>query len=591
MSVKIKLQLKLKKPQFNVIDLFCGCGGMTKGLTDAGLHVIAGIDIWQTAIDTYARNFSHNAVCADLTKLAPEDFQKIVGIEKNAIDIIVGSPPCFLAGSKILTDIGYKNIEDVVLTDKLLSHTGVFRNIVNCQKKTYNGEVYELLVECHPSPIRCTKDHPFYVRSKIGDGLFTPPTWKSADKLTNCDYLGMVINRREIVPKFTLGDINFDFNDPARWYIIGYIVGHNHLFDICGNESMDLINQSTDFWKYILDMFSDNIIPEWVQDAPNELISEFIRGYGQSTPLSTDMLYGLQRLHQKLGHLGSPNVYKEGDYVWFPLNNISKCNATNISVYNFEVEIDNSYVVENVIAHNCQGFSIAGKRDKNDPRNSLFMEYVKYLDYFQPKAFMLENVIGILSMKTGDGNHVIDIILDSLGRNYNCITCKLYASDFEVPQNRRRTIIIGIRKDLNKHPYEPQPILSVVNRVPVGTFLLPREQVDNSYYLSDRARDGIMRKKQQSRENGNGFGAQFLDINKPSYTIPARYWKDGYDALVKYSDNEIRRLTILELQRIQSFPDNFQFQGSKKDIIIQIGNAVACRFAYHLGKHLINILQ
>ena len=80
-------------------------------------------------------------------------------------------------------------------------------------------------------------------------------------------------------------------------------------------------------------------------------------------------------------------------------------------------------------------------------------------------------------------------------------------------------------------------------------------------------------------------------MNKPSYTIPARYWKDGYDALVKYSDTEIRRLTILELKRIQSFPDNYIIEGTKKDIIMQIGNAVACKFAYYLGKHITNILQ
>jgi len=80
-------------------------------------------------------------------------------------------------------------------------------------------------------------------------------------------------------------------------------------------------------------------------------------------------------------------------------------------------------------------------------------------------------------------------------------------------------------------------------------------------------------------------------LDKPSYTISARYWKDGSDALVKYSETEIRRLCILELKRIQSFPDNFILEGSKKDVIIQIGNAVACRFAYHLGKHIQNLLK
>lgn len=91
------------------------------------------------------------------------------------------------------------------------------------------------------------------------------------------------------------------------------------------------------------------------------------------------------------------------------------------------------------------------------------------------------------------------------------------------------------------------------------------------------------------KEKNNGFGAQLLKLDKPSYTIPARYWKDGYDALVKYSNTRIRRLTILELKRIQSFPDEYILVGNKKDQIIQIGNAVPCKFAYYLGKYITDI--
>lgn len=240
----------------------------------------------------------------------------------------------------------------------------------------------------------------------------------------------------------------------------------------------------------------------------------------------------------------------------------------------------------------CQSFSIAGKRDKNDPRNSLFMEYVKYLNYFKPKAFIMENVIGILSKKTANGENVIDLIMEQFNKNYNCKINKLYASDFEVPQNRRRTIIIGIRKDLNITPQEPEPIIKLItDRIPVKNILLPRDQIEASSFLSEKAIQGIINKKARSKARGAGFGAQFLDLDKPSYTIPARYWKDGYDALVKYSETDIRRLTITELKRIQSFPDNYIITGSNKDIIMQIGNAVACRFAYHLGKYIINILQ
>lgn len=322
----------MSPPSLNVIDLFCGCGGMSKGLTDAGLNVIAGIDIWDKAVESYNRNFQHKAYCEDLTQLSPEKCNELY-IKDKRVDILVGGPP-------------------------------------------------------------------------------------------------------------------------------------------------------------------------------------------------------------------------------------------------------------------CQSFSIAGKRDKNDPRNALFMEYVKYLDYFAPRAFIMENVIGMLSKKTASGENVIDIIMEHLGKNYNCMINKLYASDFEVPQNRRRTIIIGIRKDLGIMPAAPESIAnSIHDRIPVKAILIPKEEVDPKHYLSEKALAGIANKKGVSKEKGFGFGAQMLDFEKPSYTIPARYWKDGYDALVRYNEKEIRRLTIVELKRIQSFPDEYIMVGSNKDIIMQIGNAVACRFAYHLGKYMINILQ
>ena len=680
----------------NVIDLFCGCGGMSKGLTDAGLNVIAGIDIWNKAVESYNKNFEHKAYCEDLTKLPPEKFNELYNKEKKDIDILVGGPPCFIAGTKVLTNNGYKQIENVLLEDKLLTHTGIFQEIVNLQRKQYTGSMYSIKIKYHPEPIVSTEEHPFYVREKKrvwNNNIrrftysFGEPVWKPAKELTNNDYYGMVININDNIPELTFDKIinqyktekeKITLNKLEYWFMMGYFVGdgwieettkrensvrHNIKFAINNKDEEEVYEKirkilpitdqknntgkckkfgcSNYLWYNILKQFGKyahgKIIPEWVHDAPKEYIQEFINGYmkadghirkngvHQITTVSYNLAFGVQRLYLKLGYIFSINkcirpettviegrivnqrdtytiqgvidkciysTFIEDNYVWYAPSKIEKYETNNMYVYNFEVAIDNSYIVENTICHNCQSFSIAGKRDKNDPRNALFMEYVKYLNYFKPKAFIMENVIGMLSKKTANGEKVIDIIMEQLNANYNCIINKLYASDFEVPQNRRRTIIIGIRKDLNIIPKEPEPIISSVrDRIPVKNVLLPREQIEMSNFLSEKAIQGIINKKEKSKERGVGFGAQFLNLEKPSYTIPARYWKDGYDALVKYSETEIRRLTITELKRIQSFPDNYIIDGSKKDIIMQIGNAVACRFAYHLGKYITNTLQ
>ena len=86
----------------NVIDLFCGCGGMSKGLTDAGLNIIAGIDVWNKAVESYNKNFEHKAYCEDLTKLPPEKFNELYNKENKNVDILVGGPPCFIAGTLVL---------------------------------------------------------------------------------------------------------------------------------------------------------------------------------------------------------------------------------------------------------------------------------------------------------------------------------------------------------------------------------------------------------------------------------------------------------------------------------------------------------
>ena len=114
-------------------------------------------------------------------------------------------------------------------------------------------------------------------------------------------------------------------------------------------------------------------------------------------------------------------------------SHLSVCkDITKLSPQAFRKEYNiNSSVVDIIVGGPpCQGFSIAGKRDIKDPRNSLFMDYVKYLNYYYPKAFIMENVMGILSMKNNLGIKVIDIIMEELSKKYNCIICKLYASDY-----------------------------------------------------------------------------------------------------------------------------------------------------------------
>ena len=98
----------------------------------------------------------------------------------------------------------------------------------------------------------------------------------------------------------------------------------------------------------------------------------------------------------------------------------------------------------------CQGFSLANKRRntiKDDPRNKLFYQFVKFIDWYSPKAFVMENVKGLLSMQKGQVIKTIIEEFTNAGAGYNVEYKVLRASDFGVPQMRERVIVIGIRKD------------------------------------------------------------------------------------------------------------------------------------------------
>lgn len=250
----------------------------------------------------------------------------------------------------------------------------------------------------------------------------------------------------------------------------------------------------------------------------------------------------------------------------------------------------------------CQGFSHAGKRDKKDPRNSLFMEFIRIVKDLQPKWIVMENVLGILTMTTEKGESVKDIIKNELEHadGYKVKFFKLTSSNYGVPQKRRRVFFIatntGKAIEEPEQTHSEKPKVTIEGKklklwTPVESILIPKEEVPKNYFHGPKMIEGFVRRKKRNLEKGKGFGPQYLKMDKPSYTISARYWKDGADALVKYSESDIRMLTELEAARIQGFPDDYKFNGSKKEVYTQIGNAVAVGMAKAIGEDIIKKLR
>jgi len=568
--------------KMNYIDLFAGIGGFHQALKALGCECVLACDIDKSCQENYLENYGIKPI----SNVRDIDPQKIPDF-----DIICGGFPCFIAGTKILTNHGYKNIEDVELDDKLMTHTGNFKRIVNLQQKTYNNKIYSIKIKYHPTYITCTEEHPFYIRQKMKtwnntlkkyEYTFKTPEWKKAHELSSNHYFGMKINEKTIIPEFNFEkkvnkyntkSIKITLDDPDMWFMMGYFIGDGWIEETKKNNGRDtykirfainttdepyvlnkinkilpITNKNcssasgscnkfgcADFvWFNIFKQFGKyahgKLIPEWVQDAPIEFIQEFIDGYRLAdgcinknncysfTTVSYNLAFGLQRLYLKLGHLFSINKtvrakttmiegrtvnqrdtyqirgyikknkrkyssFIENGYVWYApfKQEVKEDINSGIPVYNFEVEDDNSYIVENTIVHNCQPFSNGGKKKTfDDDRGLLFDEIIRIAKVKKPKFMFLENVKHILKVSDGE---VIEYIKNKLKKTgYALQIFQISPHNYGVPQQRERVYFVCVRNDIyNKKEIQLQPYTG--EKMNFKNFLEDVDSIDSKYFI------------------------------------------------------------------------------------------------------------
>lgn len=300
----------------------------------------------------------------------------------------------------------------------------------------------------------------------------------------------------------------------------------------------------------------------------------------------------------------------------------------------------------------CQAYSVVGRaRMKEsvaeDPRNFLYKYYVRFLDTFKPKMFIFENVPGITS--AGNGKHFQDIkdAIDKAG--YHMELEELIASDYGVLQSRKRIIIVGWRKKKNKKKYKYPEFEKIVHDYRVKDLLddlpvtAPAQMIegkgayraDTHQYLIDanireagfdiltqhetrmhNAQDleiykeainawdndkkrlcyhelSTKRPELITHKNTTSFTNRFNVIKadeKASHTILAHMAMDGH-YYIHPDIKQLRSLSVREAARLQSFPDDFYFEGPRTAQFRQIGNAVPPKMAEQIAKKITDILQ
>lgn len=279
----------------------------------------------------------------------------------------------------------------------------------------------------------------------------------------------------------------------------------------------------------------------------------------------------------------------------------------------------------------CQGFSVSGKRMIDDERNKLYKSYVQIVSDIRPKAFVMENVPGLVRLFKGQvGEQVIE---DFSNIGYVVQKQILSADNYGVPQQRKRVFFVGVRKDLAENGYEysyPVPYMGNGTDIPAWTCkdaisdldFVPDDKVmgeelqyqiepQNVYQIAMRQgsrgvlNHSVTLHNERTKEiiamvpDGGNYkdlpeelqrtrkvhiAWTRMDSKKPCFTIDT-----GHNHHFHYKENRVP--TVRESARIQSFPDSFEFIGIKTSQLKQVGNAVPPLLAKAVGESISKMLE
>jgi len=269
----------------------------------------------------------------------------------------------------------------------------------------------------------------------------------------------------------------------------------------------------------------------------------------------------------------------------------------------------------------CQSFSNAGKKNPNDMRGQLYLQFVRATRIIKPKYIIGENVKGLLTRKTSNGENFIDVIVKAFNDvGYTCNYKVLKAHEHGVPQKRERLFIVGSRDptfsfDFPESSGEEVNLKDILKFDMEGAVKVPKELIEEAgvaeesilvgegeptgkvhpYLLLHEKIRGITWNNKRVSEYQFSFGkrispihCEIVDITKPSKTIICTYDHQPrlYVALKTSNGYYLRPYTINELQQIQGFPSDYKLAGNYKEQIVQIGNSIPPKLVEDIVKRL-----
>lgn len=520
---------------------------------------------------TNCKKITHNLI--DISKVKGEDLN-IVDTDKYEY-IMTFSFPCGLKGEKIKTEAGYKNIEDVEVGDYVLTHTNTYKKVVKTMTRQTQG-YYKIKYLGGESLL--TSEHPLYVYRdskfqwvkvkdlKLTDRVSFNVNNKEIDVNLSNEYLWLL--GRYVadgwVNKYLYNSVEFAIGNKKEDEFLKNIPQDlRERFKKFQKECLEYRIADKELKQYCLQFgqgAKNKRIPEWVFNLPKSKLQSFFDGYisgdghvrmkGNSkeimfSTVSFELFLGLQLIVAKLySKICSMYVRKDNRKETFNdtyncqvipsssstcqeviedkiVTRISKIEYIDevVDVFNFEVETDNSYTINNVIVHNCQDLSLSGKlggmEEGSGTRSSLLREVERILKECKekgnlPNTLLMENVPQVIGTKNKSSFHKFMKRLEDLG--YKNFVKVLNSKDFYIPQNRRRCFMVSI---LTK-----EDVFSFPNKMKLDYYLLDflDKEVDEKYYLSKKMIDYIS--EPGTKNFSNNDCKINLNIARPLTTDP-----------------------------------------------------------------------
>ena len=300
-------------------------------------------------------------------------------------------PPCFSSDMLVACIDGYRKISEITINDLVLTEDGSYQKVYELHETKYNNDLLNIRVYGNSKFIGVTPNHPFLVKDK---------GYISADEITKNDYIGIPINKNEIIPTFetVIKDNQYSENlistkldDKDYWYLMGYFLGDGWLVDskkeiyftINDNQIEEVLprltniiglarlnNSGVNCKKYVgrkqqlfqilseFGKYADGkMIPQFIHNGPKHLIEEFIKGYQMAdgcitkngisyTTVSDNIAYGLQLLYAKLNIKASVYYQKRPNKKIIEGREVNQKNTYSINVYQQKNKTKN-YIFDN----------------------------------------------------------------------------------------------------------------------------------------------------------------------------------------------------------------------------------------------------